>query len=70
MISDMLKLVETLMKIYDEVKGNVPDNVQRLIEQQNVVITTLINKVNNLTLENNRLKKFERENYNNNEVRL
>ena len=70
MISDMLKIVETLMKIYDEVKGNVPDNVQRLIEQQNVVITTLINKVNNLTLENNQLKRFERENYNNNEVKL
>jgi len=70
MISDLLKIVETLMKIYDEVKGNVPDNVQRLIEQQNVVITTLINKVNNLTLENNQLKRFERENYNNNEVKL
>lgn len=69
MISELLKTLNYLLEELKKSESNVSSESYAVIKQQNEVINVLINRINDLTIENNKLKQFERENYNNNEVK-
>lgn len=70
MISEMIMLLNSLLEEYKKSQAGLPFEAIRVIDQQQKVINLLTNKINSLVQENNRLKKYQTENINNEEVKL
>lgn len=55
MLKEAIELLTELTKVYNNYKKDLPDEVIAYIEQQDEVITLCVNKINSLTIENNKL---------------